>query len=97
MSNEKNYVKMADMDIAIAATVFQMLNREHVEVIISPEGTVKQLSVIDANPEELLFPEGWYLKWVLDEQKNERRYWFRNKHNSTTGVYQEIRITLTVR
>ena len=71
-------VKMCNMNKAIAATVFKMLNvhdvqlKEHVSM-----GTV---IVTDIEPKDLIYPEGWYYaKGNL-----------RNKHTSTTGLYQEI-------
>ena len=72
-------VKMCDMDKSIVSKVFEMLNggNVHLKETDSYFGTV---IVTDVEPKELIYPEGWYYaKGTL-----------RNKHTSTTGIYEEI-------
>lgn len=71
-------VKMCDMSKYIAATVFEMLNYGNVHLKdIKFIGTI---IVTDIEPKKLVYPEGWYYaKGSL-----------RNKHTSTTGMYEEI-------
>jgi len=74
-------VKMCDMNKAIASRVFQMLNGSNVRLkeTYSYFGTI---IVTDIEPKDLVYPEGWYYaKGAL-----------RNKHTSTTGSYDEIRM-----
>ena len=68
-------VKMCDMDGNIATIVFKMLN--YGKVSLKEQG---RLIVTDIEPKDLIYPEGWYYaKGNL-----------RNKHNTTTGRYEEI-------
>lgn len=72
-------VKMCDMSRGIAVEVFKMLNQEKVktEETYSYWGTV---IVTDVEPMNLIYPEGWYYA----------NGFFRNKHTSSTGKYDEI-------
>lgn len=76
-------VKMCNMSKAIAATVFKMLNGHDVQLKeYGPMGTV---IVTDIEPKDLVYPEGWYYaKGKL-----------RNKHTSTTGLYEEITMLMS--
>ena len=70
-------VKSCDLAGDIAARLFEMLN--HNEVQYTLKGGMKVL-VTNTEPSELIYPEGWYYaKGAL-----------RNKHNSTTGFYDEV-------
>lgn len=71
-------VKMCDMSKDIAATVFKMLN--YGKVHLKDHNFFGKIIVTDIEPKNLVYPEGWYYgKGSL-----------RNKHNSTTGMYEEI-------
>lgn len=83
MANAKT-IKMCDMSKEVAATVFQMLNSDVVQLqkgfgfFRIPETVL----VTDVEPKDLVYPEGWYYaKGCL-----------RNKHTSTTGRYGEVRM-----
>ena len=70
--------KMCNMSKAIAARVFKMLN-EH-DVQLKEDGSMGTVIITDIEPKDLFYPEGWYYaKGSL-----------RNKHTSTTGLYEEI-------
>ncbi len=75
----KNVVKSCDLPGQVAAKLFVMLNRGNVELVDDCDVCVPYLSV-KVNPKELVYPEGWYYAKGA----------FRNKHNSTTGLYDEI-------
>ena len=71
-------IKMCDMSKDIAATVFQMLNYGNVH--LKEHKIIGKIIVTDVEPKNLVYPEGWYYgKGSL-----------RNKHNSTTRMYEEI-------
>ena len=72
-------VKMCDMNKAIATQVFKMLNGDKVRLkeTFSYFGTI---IVTDIEPKDLVYPEGWYFA----------KGWFRNKHTSSTGRYDEV-------
>lgn len=70
-------VKMCDMDQRIALTVFKMLNGDRITIEKRPSETV---IVTDVEPENLVYPEGWYYA----------KGSFRNKHTCTTSGYSEI-------
>ena len=69
-------VKMCDMKAHIAVKVFEMLNPNRVKVIMDSQ----LLVLTDIEPKELVYPEGWYYAKGA----------FRNKHTSTTGIYEEV-------
>lgn len=73
-------VKMCDMKKSIAVKVFKMLNQEKVHV--RENNFCELIIVTDIEPKNLIYPEGWYYA----------KGRFRNKHNSTTGMYDEIRM-----
>lgn len=77
-----NVVKMCDMQVEIAAKVFEMLNPGKVKVDNGSWCSDRANIKTDVEPSELIYPEGWYYA-----KGN-----FRNKHTSTTGMYQEIRM-----
>lgn len=71
-------VKMCDLPAAIAAEVFAKLNTGKIQV-----GEDKILGIFirtEVEPKDLIYPEGWYYAEGS----------FRNKHQSTTGLYSEI-------
>lgn len=73
-------IKMADMTGEIAAKVFEMLNDGKVKITNSSilEGMFYIVTAVE--PKDLFYPEGWYYA----------KGFFRNKHNSSNGVYHEI-------
>ena len=71
-------VKMCDLPARIAALVFKSLNYGKLELYI--DGYGNRYIITDVEPKHLTYPEGWYYAKGA----------FRNKHNSTTGVYEEI-------
>jgi len=71
--------KMCDMSCLIAAKVFEMLN--YGKVKLENEMNPFMLHIItDTEPKYLIYPEGWYYG----------KGCFRNKHLSTTGIYEEV-------
>lgn len=76
-------VKMCDMSKRIAASVFQKLNANKVTLKENPFSCYDDLIIVtDVEPSDLVYPEGWYYA-----KGN-----FRNKHTSTTGAYEEVRM-----
>ena len=74
MINMEHFKKSVDYPKEIAVKVFQMLNYETVEV---DDSDWMMTIITDTNPEDLIYPEGWYF----------RKGCFRNKHNKT-GYYE---------
>lgn len=72
-------VKMCDMRLPIAVKVFEMLNPTTVTVKPAGLGAWSFVIITDTEPENLIYPEGWYYA----------KGCFRNKHQSTTGMYEE--------
>ena len=72
-------IKSCDLTGPIAGKLFAMLNAAY--VYTAKCGNEKVL-VSKVHPDELIYPEGWYYAKGA----------FRNKHNSTTGLYDEIPI-----
>lgn len=76
-------VKMCDMPIALSIKVFEMLNSGKIQVKKPGEDFCTQYQIVtDVEPKDLTYPEGWYYAKGA----------FRNKHMSTTGMYQEARM-----
>ena len=73
-------VKMCDMSKYIAAKVFQMLNGQENVLIQEPDMFCELAIVTNIEPRDLVYPEGWYYA----------NGFLRNKHTSTTGLYEEI-------
>ncbi len=79
--------RTADLTGSMAANLFVALNPMEVEYFhnhpflqtVLPDGGV---IVTDVDPNDLIYPEGWYFA----------KGSFRNKHNTTTGLYDEIPI-----
>lgn len=71
-------VKMCNMSKGIAANVFKMLNGRNVQ--LKEHGPMGTVIVTDIEPKNLIYPEGWYYA----------KGSFRNKHTSTTGIYEEV-------
>ena len=71
-------VKMCDMPLKIAVYVFEELNPETVQVIYD-KWFCKFIIRTCTEPMHLVYPEGWYYAKGA----------FRNKHMSSTGMYEE--------
>ena len=71
-------IKSCDFPVAIAVRVFKMLNNNYVEILLDEQ--LKLAIITDVEPKELIYPEGWYFA----------KGYFRNKHTSSTGIYDEI-------
>ncbi|MBR2841162.1 hypothetical protein IKE80_00010 [Candidatus Saccharibacteria bacterium] len=80
-------VKSVDTTGTAAAKFFAALNSDDVEYLSEhpfnyPSIPSVGVLVTDVNPNELIYPEGWYFA----------KGTFRNKHNSSTGAYEEIQV-----
>ena len=76
-------VRSADLPVQLAAKVFAALNPESVVYVrLDPFGSpnVSGTLVSYEDPNDLVYPEGWYFA------KGE----FRNKHNSSDGFYHTV-------
>ena len=75
-------VKTADLGGCLAARLFEALNPDVEYLEFDPIDLSNYAGVIvtDEDPESLIYPEGWYFS----------KGYFRNKHNSSTGLYEEI-------
>jgi len=78
-------VKMVDFPARLAAKIFATLNHDKNVIFLNsdPFWETGQCAIISGyNPEELVYPEGWYFaKGNL-----------RNKHNTESGIYGEVPI-----
>ena len=74
-------IRTADLSANLAAHLFESMNVGVEFLFDSPFGFGRAIFT-DTDPEELLYPEGWYYANGT----------FRNKHNSSTGLYEEIPI-----
>lgn len=70
-------VRTAELPMEVAAKLLQMLNPEDIQV--KPETSFGLELVSKKEPIDLLYPEGWYYA----------KGCFRNKHNTTNGIYEE--------
>lgn len=70
-------IKSCDMPVTDAVWLFGRYNRGKVKV--NTRG-FEMFIVTDTEPKDLVYPEGWYYA----------KGTFRNKHESTTGIYSEI-------
>lgn len=73
-----NIVKMCDLSASLASFIFKSLNKGKIELVFDECGN--RYIVTDVKPLLLTYPEGWYYA-----KGN-----FRNKHTSSTGIYEEI-------
>ena len=73
----RKIVKTCDLSSEVAAKLFEMLNFG--KIAYTRTGTQKLITT-DVEPDQLLYPEGWYYGKGA----------FRNKHESTTGIYEEV-------
>ena len=75
-------IKTQNLPGHIAAQLFAMLNKKYVTYKITECG--KPVLVISINPNDvrILYPDGWYFG---DSS-------FRNKHQSDSGLYDEITV-----
>ena len=71
-------IKSCDLPATIAVRVFQMLNNDSMKIV--PDDWARFAIVTDEEPKGLIYPEGWYFA----------KGYFRNKHTSSTGAYEEI-------
>ena len=84
-------VKTCDLPLQYAVDIFGALNPGKIKVKKLLKSTERETLedrmnygmgihiFTDINPEELVYPEGWYFA----------KSHFRNKHMSTTGLYEE--------
>lgn len=70
-------VKTRDLNGELAGMLFELLNYGVVKY--SRTGCYKLITT-DTEPSKLRYPEGWYYG----------KGCFRNKHESTTGIYDEV-------
>ena len=84
MMNEKKakQVKSCDYHWKIALKVLEMLNPKTVRVDVVGRTSEYAKVITDSEPMDLIYPEGWYYA----------KSSFRNKHQSTSGFYYEIRM-----
>ncbi|MBQ5812078.1 hypothetical protein IIW29_00680 [Candidatus Saccharibacteria bacterium] len=91
MSEDKNAnqiqptVKTADLAASLAANLFAALNPMEVEFMrFHPFNQAMYpatgIIITDTDPDTLYYPEGWYFA----------KGHFRNKHNTSSGVYEEV-------
>ena len=76
----RKVVKMCDMPASVAMSVFEQLNRQ--VKVKNRDCWELRCIVTDAEPNELVYPEGWYYA----------KGCFRNKHTSTNGRYEEVKM-----
>lgn len=79
--------RTADLNGRMAANLFVALNPMEVEYFhnhpfFQSSASEGGIIVTDVDPNDLTYPEGWYFA----------KGTFRNKHNTTTGMYDEIPI-----
>ncbi len=72
-------IKTCDLSGNIAAFLFQKLNGDNVK-LKTYAGYNVLVIVTDIEPQNLVYPEGWYYA----------KGCFRNKGNTTSGVYEEV-------
>lgn len=86
MLEKTKFIKSCDMPKGIIIDIFKMLNQKNVKIIDQPwDGLNPRVIVSQVSPAELIYPEGWYFaKGCL-----------RNKHQSSSGLYEEIPIYKT--
>ena len=72
-----NIIKCCDFPKEVAANVFLMLNPS---VTYTEDSYGNNIFITDEQPNNLIYPEGWYYE----------KGTFRNKHNSTTGIYEAL-------
>ena len=78
-------VKTADLPIRLAAKLFAALNMENVIYVRRDpfcEGSGQCALISSLDPEELIYPEGWYFA----------KGHFRNKHNTGNYFYDQMPI-----
>lgn len=81
-----NMVRSADFPIKLAARILATLNPEAVIYTrLDPFDSCHDVNgtlISYADPNELTYPEGWYFA----------KGQFRNKHNTTSGLYESMPI-----
>lgn len=78
-------IKTADLPGRIAAKLFATINKDSMVIFLNRDPFVEgthggPVLICSTNPKELVYPEGWYFA----------KGHFRNKGNSTTGIYSEV-------
>ena len=78
-------VKTSDLPSNIALKLFVELNKNNVKVsnfykVFPGSCLADPVIITDREPRDLIYPEGWYYA----------KGSFRNKHTSSTGIYEEI-------
>lgn len=71
-------IKSRDLNGRVAAILFCMLNEG--KVTFKEKPFLFSRLITDVSPKDLTYPEGWYYA----------KGCFRNKHQSSTGLYDEI-------
>ena len=74
--------KTCDLPKLEAARLFKQLNGERITINgFSAVGCTPEIVIkTDVEPRDLIYPDGWYYA----------KGTFRNKHTSTTGIYEEV-------
>ena len=76
-------VKMCDIDVNIAARVFEMLNPGQVRSFASSKWPSSWCYIqTDTEPRKLIYPEGWYYA----------RGYFTNRRTTTCETHQKIKM-----
>lgn len=77
--HKEKIAKLCDMPIAVSAKIFELLNPD--KVTINEDSFNHRLEIIyNANPKDLIYPEGWYYT----------QGFFTNKYNNITDNYEKI-------
>ena len=83
MTNPTHSIKCCDLSANLAAQLFALLNPREVALqwsgFVGGVDEIREI-VVDAGPDGLVYPEGWYFA----------KGRFTNKHNSSTGQYSAI-------
>lgn len=83
MTNPTHSIKCCDLSANLAAQLFALLNPREVALqwsgFVGGVDEIREI-VVDASPDGLVYPEGWYFT----------KGHFTNKHNSSTGQYSAI-------
>lgn len=75
-----NTIKAADLDGGTAARLFADMNLGLVGYLTIHGNYPYGILITDVDPANLAYPEGWYFA----------KGSFRNKHNSSSGIYAEV-------
>ena len=75
-------IKSQNMPAKFAALLFASMNEQFVELVKRPDGKVELRTQLKPTDKRLVYPYGWYFA-----KGN-----FRNKHQSDSGLYEEVRM-----